>query len=514
MARVVVWALAVIPTELAPGSPYRHVRVMVPAPPPRTRRAFMVAGAIVSAGLVLSARLVPATVEHPVDTRATPAALHVAHFDDAEVEALTGVVAFAVSQSTLVAMQSDGRAFALDPGSSSGGRRVATPDERPIDPTPWMNGPAEVVGVVWSCDYEPHEAYAACLRATDGTARCEPGQPTPPREVPSPPLCRRLAGGTVMCRSGLSDGRVEDTPRPHPIASAARFTTLRACEHHSCGVTTDRTVACWGPAVRVVDGPDHVTAITMRAGESCALTAEGDVWCWDPDELTHVGRRKELAPASALAADGTATCALTRDGAVWCWGAIGHAWPGHPRALRATRALDVRLPVAAVTIFAASHDVLCAYLRDGTTRCWGGTADAWSTQRPTERLGDTAADETWVAHDAVPDAFASEPVPRGEYAVRPERPSLLDDGRVVVSDPTRVRGVSVLGDLPLAREVVSAESSGYGGAHHCALARDGRAWCWGSNLAGRLGLDDAVGEDEWRVVQVRRAARAIGPGPR
>ncbi len=481
---------------------------MVPAPPPRTRRAVVVAGAIVAAALALSDRLAPATVEHPVDTRATPAALHVAHFDDEEVEALRGVVAFAAREGALVAMQASGRAFALDPGRSAGGRRVAIPDDRPIDPTPWTNGPAEVVGMVWPADREPHEVYGACLLAVDGTARCGPDRPTPPREAPSPPLCRRLAGGTVLCRGGLSDGGFEDTTRPHPIASALRFTALRACEHHTCGITTDRTVACWGPAVRVVDGPAQVTAITLRDGNSCALTAEGEVWCWDPDELTHVGRRKELAPAVALAADGTATCALTGDGAVWCWGAIGRAWPGHPRARRATRALDVRLPVAADAIFAASHDVLCARLRDGTTRCWGGTDDPWSERRPTDRLGDTPADDTWVASDAVPDAFASEPVPRSEYMVRPDRPSLLPDGRVVVSDPARVRGVSVLGDLPLAREVVSAEASRYGGSHHCALARDGRAWCWGSNLAGRLGLDDEVGEDEWRVVQVRRETRA------
>lgn len=312
----------------------------------------------------------------------------------------------------------------------------------------------------------------------------------------------------MLYRGGLADGRFEDAARPHPIASALRFTTLRACEHHTCGITTDRTVACWGPAVRVVDGPARVTAITLRDGESCALTAEGEVWCWDPDEPGHVGRRKELAPAVALAADGTATCALTRGGLVGCWGTIGRAWPGHPRALRATRTLDVRLPAAADAIFAASQDVLCARLRDGTTRCWGGTDDAWSEQRPAERQDDTAAEETWVADDAVPDAFASEPVPRTESMTRPDWPSLLPDGRVVVADPARVRGVSVLGDAPLAREVVSARSFRDGGAHHCALARDGRAWCWGCNRAGRLGLDDAVGEDEWRVVQVRREPRA------
>ena len=57
----------------------------------------------------------------------------------------------------------------------------------------------------------------------------------------------------------------------------------------------------------------------------------------------------------------------------------------------------VRLPDAALSLYAPSEDAMCARLRSGETRCWGGTENHWAMNRPTGALGDTPSDDTWPA---------------------------------------------------------------------------------------------------------------------
>lgn len=480
--------------DVAPGSPYRHLRLTVPPTPGRTRWSRVLAGGIVAAALTQAPRLVPTSVAHPVDARGTPVALHVLHFDDDEVEPLRGIVAFAPSlDGAALAVRADGRAFRLDDAAESV-RRVAFVEAR-TSPEPWHDGPTEIDGVA------AVRGEMACLRLVDGSRTCTPGSAHDPRarfealcaDDPScgwsAARCRRTDDGRVECRGGLADGRVIRRQRPRPIASALRFTQIAAYDRRTCGVTTGGEVACWGPAVTVVPGLPPAAAVLLRDAETCVIARDGAVWCWNPTVADDRAQRKELPMAAAtLAMNRAATCALTGVGAVWCWGTIGRAWPGHPRAMRAARPLDVRLPDAALSLYAPSEDAMCARLRSGETRCWGGTEDHWAMNRPIGALGDTPSDDTW-------------PAPPG--ATAPERRAWrLDDGRVAVRDPRFLREMAVLGDLPPARQVVD------GREHSCALARDGVAWCWDGNEYGQLGLDDAVAADEWRVVMIARPSRS------
>lgn len=480
--------------DLHPASPYRHQRIEVPAPPARTRRWLVLTGVVVATGLAQTPRLVPASIAHPVDPRGVPVALHVLRFEDDEVEPLRGVVAFAPGPlGEPWAVRADGSAFEL--------RRVletprnVAPLAGPVEPAPWRNGPVAIEGTLvlhggTSCLRTEGQGLAclpgpSALTAREGAAvrascehpsegwRCGEGNVS----------CRRTVDGGVMCRDHLANGRVNRRQRPRPIASALRFLSLAASGDITCAVTSTRHVACWGPAVRSIEGPARVASLSMREREACALTTDGLVWCWDPRPDGGPAHRVLAPVASAIVADATATCALATDGGVWCWGVIGRAWPGHPRAMRAERPLDVRLPDAAVSLAAASADVLCARLRSGETRCWGGIADHWSEGRETERLGDTPEDDTWPVVALPP------PGPRAW---------LLDDRRVAVHDVRFVREMAVLGDLPPAQQVVD------GTAHSCALARDGVAWCWDSNEQGQLGLGDALPDDAWRPVMIAR----------
>jgi Regulator of chromosome condensation (RCC1) repeat len=127
---------------------------------------------------------------------------------------------------------------------------------------------------------------------------------------------------------------------------------------HSCAIKADRTVACWGASDKgqvgavgstdcgmnacIVDHADILnlngaTRLALGAAHSCALTADGFVYCWGSNEAGQLGvngiggsrtdplqvLKNDLSPLEDvvdLAASGTFTCALTSSGKLYCWG--------------------------------------------------------------------------------------------------------------------------------------------------------------------------------------------------
>lgn len=273
---------------------------------------------------------------------------------------------------------------------------------------------------------------------------------------------------------------------------------------YACGVTTDATVRCWGPAVREIHGMRGVRAVVVRdelvvnwetAPSACALREEGDVWCWSSRDETPK-RVERLPPAVGIAGSRGVTCAYTDQGAVYCWGVIGRAWPGHPRVYRSRHALSVVLPAPALRLRREGESAMCATLGTSEERCWGGSPTAWDLARTTETLGD----------DVTP---ALHPPPSRQ---RPRFEPLLPDGRVLMR-PRSYMGerIEERRDLPRVRDFVAREWELEGTRDGevatesaCALAGDGRIWCWGTNEYGALGLDDQVPEDREALVHVLR----------
>jgi alpha-tubulin suppressor-like RCC1 family protein len=128
-------------------------------------------------------------------------------------------------------------------------------------------------------------------------------------------------------------------------------------------------------------------------------------------------------------------CGLTPAGSLHCWGA--NAWGQLGDGTTTSSAI----PVAAAAGFtfnalSVGNGFTCALAADGGAYCWG-----------TNRSGQLGAP------------------PAGEEC-----------GGVACSRSP----VAVTGDLRFA-------SLSAGGAHACGIATDGRAWCWGANVAGQLG---------------------------
>lgn len=174
------------------------------------------------------------------------------------------------------------------------------------------------------------------------------------------------------------------------VALPVAVTALTAGGAHSCAIGGDRTAWCWGRAddgqigalglpgvgvapVRVVSAPDAgplASVVSVAAGEahSCAVTADGGVQCWGAGDTGQLGQAVARAdtPIEVRTATGEAlgdvlavsagiddyhgkrgrhSCAVQRD-AVWCWGAGDEGVLGNGQ--RASSSVAVAVDLSAV----------------------------------------------------------------------------------------------------------------------------------------------------------------------
>ena len=90
-----------------------------------------------------------------------------------------------------------------------------------------------------------------------------------------------------------SPPEVTPTPAPEPVPthpeteSAEEFISVSAggWGHHTCGVTTDGTVACWGNDGYGQSTPPSGEFASVSAGgyHTCGVKTDGSVECWGGD---------------------------------------------------------------------------------------------------------------------------------------------------------------------------------------------------------------------------------------
>jgi alpha-tubulin suppressor-like RCC1 family protein len=194
------------------------------------------------------------------------------------------------------------------------------------------------------------------------------GVPTPDRvtaDVGWASVSAGLSHGCALDRDGrahcwgsdevgeLGDGpALMGVPAPVPVATAERFSSIRAAGLHSCGLAQSGTAYCWGytPFGVVGTGANRIEPVPVAVGNglrftsfdtgathACSVSA-GDVHCWGMNRAGELGR----APLSETAARVPAavaglpdvetvftsrqnsvlgfTCALTAAGEAFCWG--------------------------------------------------------------------------------------------------------------------------------------------------------------------------------------------------
>jgi alpha-tubulin suppressor-like RCC1 family protein len=200
-----------------------------------------------------------------------------------------------------------------------------------------------------------------------------------------------------------------DSWAPVPAFGTIRYRGVAAGSQHTCAVTKEGAVFCWGANARGQLGNGSRTespvpflirvsrrarfaAVTTGSTHSCALTSEGEVYCWGENASGQVGtgkRGSSIMPArladtlgfTALSAGGDATCGVRRDGAVSCWGsnAAGQFGTAAPTESPTPVPAVPGLTLAAISL-GRTH--ACGLQADGSAYCWGqlGGASASSSE--------------------------------------------------------------------------------------------------------------------------------------
>lgn len=257
-------------------------------------------------------------------------------------------------------------------------------------------------------------------------------------------------GAEAPGRCPVADGRVDCSPRAVRAAAPLRFRALSAGGSHTCGITTDDFLFCWGSnaagqlGVGFFGGGGTEPVAVLRAAvevaagalHTCAIALGTEVLCWGANGDGQLGDRTffpRTAPTVVTIRGATGLASGARHGCVLepahCWGrgTEGQIGDGQTR--------TVPFPVSVVTersfrVLTAGPFHTCGVATGGDALCWGGGSDG--------ALG---------------------------TGTTPEVRAL----------PTPVAGDHSWRLLSAARR------------HTCGVDEAGELWCWGGNDRGQIG---------------------------
>lgn len=325
--------------------------------------------------------------------------------------------------------------------------------------------------------------------------------------------CAVIRGGGVSCwgynsYGQLGDGTKEDRHTPLSVIGLPEtIQSIAAGFGHTCALTSSGGVYCWGnntygqlgkgssgdsTAPTAVSGMQSgITVIAARDHHTCALTSNGGVMCWGENDQGQLGDgtvERRYAPVDvtglasgvkSLAIGDDFSCALTESGGVKCWGDNRSGQIGDGTNIDRLVTVDVQGLISGVTTITAGSDFACAVTAGGV-QCWGENSNL--------QLSDGAQ----------PDATS--PV---DVTGLPSKVTAIGAGSdstcAVMNSGVMCWGKNYshqLGDgtdvdrgLPITVQDIGSgmQSVAVGGTHTCALSAENRVLCWGANFTGQLG---------------------------
>ena len=230
---------------------------------------------------------------------------------------------------------------------------------------------------------------------------------------------------------------------------------------------------------------EPVNSYTL-GGAECLSTTGGEVLCRGENQYGALGaglrddksdtfvRAIGISNARTVSAGGGHVCALLDDGRVSCWGNNRFGQTGgdthyEPDARELVRPAEVPF-VSGATKVVTGNESTCVLTKERRVTCWGeldvGAGTGVST-RDGQRVLASLAD----VEDVAGSGYTFCAVSRGDVYCWGALSALADEDAAL----TKVPGLH------------DARRVGVGYRYACALASDGRVWCWGNNDDGQLG---------------------------
>lgn len=253
------------------------------------------------------------------------------------------------------------------------------------------------------------------------------------------------------------------------------ITEMRAGVDDTCIRRSDGTVWCWG------NGALGASQVALPAGEIAQLDTAGDGLCARyADDKLHCTNGGDIAVAAADVAVGTDhVCATTADGHVACWGANDRGQLGDNTTIAHAAPANV-MNLAGVTHLASGLQTSCAIKSNGEVWCWGddnrGQIGRGFTTDENSAVPVQALVTESIAGVAIGDFFTCGVAGSGNvWCWGEDDHGENGDGAIpfLLENDAPVQVTSLMGIVQVTA----------GGAHACALAGDGHAWCWGGNTS-------------------------------
>jgi alpha-tubulin suppressor-like RCC1 family protein len=278
--------------------------------------------------------------------------------------------------------------------------------------------------------------------------------------------------GCVTDPYGTGDcGGVKSCSRePVAVAGEQRFVEIQANQMHSCGLTAEGDLYCWGDnswgqighgvaepaAIRpsLVTGGIQFDSFVLGFISTCGTSKTGEVYCWGLLRTSEAweegcsygncaGQPRRVFPDfafTAVAPGDYHACGLDAGSEAWCWGTNVWGETGNG-VIQTTETRPVKvLGGHRFSSLIAGGRFSCGVDTQGNVRCWG--------EGTTGHLGASSL---------------------------PVCGTML--GTSIYCSPQPVRA-----QIPVPASALTA-----GGQHVCALSSSGTPWCWGDNGQGQLG---------------------------
>jgi hypothetical protein len=375
-------------------------------------------------------------------------------------------------------------------------------------------------------------AVAACVAGTCGYActggllkcsgGCCPATAVAAGEAHTCAIAGAPSAGELYCWGANESGQVSPSvisavfTTPLRVASGVVGVALGAA--HTCSLTGDGAVACWGESGDGRLGPGGTpvgagaTAIAAGTAHTCAVVS-GGVQCWGRNSADQRGGAEVIATpipagsgATGVAAGASHSCAIVA-GSVKCWGSRSAGQLGDGSLAGSSATPVAAGTLAGATTLVARGDHACAAVPttggqiDEALQCWG---DAPGTP--------------WVPSDA--QSVPAPPLRDPDRTIVSADVALLGTGRTHVCAKETGAGSAImcfgkdnsvgqLGATLAAGEgrteisiTADATALAVGADHACAVLPGGVVRCWGANDRGQLGDGSTVAPAVGDLVEI------------